>query len=78
MANRHRAAKLALCRSFLLDHEQTAPNNVEASPVSSDPQTRADVPACPDCGGVMRIIGRVPHSFSRSSPRTSPFRCDTS
>jgi hypothetical protein len=78
MANRHRAAKLALCRSFLLDHEQTAPNNVEASPVSSDPQTRADVPACPDCGGVMRIIGRVPHRFSRSSPRTSPFRCDSS
>jgi len=78
MANRHRAAKLALCRSFLLDHEQTAPNNVEASPVSSAPQTPADVPACPGCGGVMRIIGWVPHSFSRSSPRTSPFRCDTS
>lgn len=50
----------------------------QPSPVSSDPQKRAEVRACPDCGGVMRIIGRVPHSFSRSSPRTSPFRCDTS
>ena len=78
MANRHRAAKLALCRSLLLDHERTAPKNDEPPPVSSDPQTPAEVPACPDCGGVMRIIERFRHSFSRSSPRTSPFRCDTS
>ncbi len=75
MANRHRAAKLALCRSLLLDHERTAPQNVEPPPVSSDPQTPAEAAACPNCGGVMRIIGRVPHRFS---PRTSLFRCDTS
>jgi len=77
MANRHRTAKLALCRS-VLNHEQTAPNNGEPSPVDSEAQTWAEVPACPDCGGVMRIIERFRHSFSRSSPRTSPFRCDTS
>jgi len=77
MANGHRAAKLALCLT-LLDHERTAPNNIEASPVSSDPQTQAEVAACPECGGTMRIIERFRRSFSRSGPRTSPFRCDTS
>jgi hypothetical protein len=75
MANRHRAAKLALCRT-LLDHEQKAPNNAEPSPLAL--HTRAEVPACPDCGGVMRIVERFRHSCSRSNPRTPPFRCDTS
>ena len=74
MANRHRAAKLALCRE-LLDRERTTPND---GPADSEAQTWAELPACPDCGGVMRIIERFRHSFSRSSPRTSPFRCDTS
>ena len=77
MANRHRAAKLALCRT-LLDHERKAPNNAEPSPVDSALHTRAEVPACPDCGGVMRIVERFRHSCSRSNPRTPPFRCDTS
>ena len=77
MANGHRAAKLALCRK-LLDREPTAPNDGEPSPVDSDALTWAKVPACPDCGGVMRIIERFRHSCSRSSPRTPPFRCDTS
>jgi Putative transposase/Transposase zinc-binding domain len=76
MANCHRVAKLALCRS-ILNHERTAPNNSEPSPVDSGAQTLAKVPAYTDCGGVMRIIERFRHSFSRSSPRTSPFRCDT-
>jgi hypothetical protein len=77
MANRHRAAKLARCRE-LLDHERAAPNDGQPPPVDSEAQTWAEVPACPDCGGVMRIIERFRHSFRRSSPRTSPFRCDTS
>jgi hypothetical protein len=77
MANRHRAAKLTLCRE-LLDRERTAPNDGQPPPVDSEAQTWAEVPACPDCGGVMRIIERFRHSFSRSSPRTSQFRCDTS
>ena len=77
MANGHRAAKLALCRE-LLRHERTAPNDGQQPPVDSESQTWTEVPACPDCGGVMRIIDRFRHSFRRSSPRTSPFRCDTS
>jgi hypothetical protein len=77
MANGHRAAKLALCRK-LLDHERTAPNNAEPSPLDSALHTRAKVPACPDCGGVMRTVERFRHSCSRSSPRTPPFQCDTS
>jgi hypothetical protein len=77
MANGHRAAKLALCRE-LLSRERTAPNDGEPSPVDSDALTSAKVPACPDCGGVMRIIERFRHSCSRSNPRTPPFRCDTS
>jgi hypothetical protein len=62
----------------LLDDERTAPNDGQPSPVSSDLQTPAEVPACPYCGDVMRIVERFRHSFRRSSPRTSPFRCDTS
>jgi len=77
MANRHCATKLALCCS-LLDHERTAPNNAEPSSVDSDAQTWPEVPACPDCGGIMCIIERFRHSCSRSSHRTPPFRCDTS
>jgi len=38
MANRHRAAKRALCRS-ILDPERTAPNIAEPSPVDSAPHT---------------------------------------
>jgi hypothetical protein len=77
MANRHRAAKLARCRK-LLDHERTAPHDGQPPPVDSEAQTWAEVPACPDCGGVMRIIERFRHSFSRGGPQASPFRCDTS
>ena len=77
MANGHRAAKLALCRE-LLSRERTAPNDGEPSPVDSDALTSAKVPACPDCGGVMRIIERFRHSFSCSGAPTQSYRCDTS
>jgi hypothetical protein len=77
MANRHRAAKLALCRE-LLRRERTASNDGPQPPEDSEAQTWVEVPACPDCGGVMRVIERFRHGFSRSGPRTSPFRCDTS
>ncbi|MET4121110.1 hypothetical protein ABIB85_007596 [Bradyrhizobium sp. JR1.5] len=77
MANSHRAAKLALCRK-LLDRERTAPNDAEPSPAESDALMWPKAPACPECGGVMRIVERFRHSFNRSSPQTSPFRCDTS
>ncbi|MFK4537912.1 hypothetical protein ABIA00_006095 [Bradyrhizobium ottawaense] len=77
MANGHRAAKLALRRK-LLDRERTPPNDGKPSPVDSDALTWAKVPACPDWGGVMRIIERFRHSFSRSGAPTQSFRCDTS
>ncbi|MET4122024.1 hypothetical protein ABIB85_008482 [Bradyrhizobium sp. JR1.5] len=77
MADSHRAAKLALCRK-LLDRERTAPNDGEPSPAESDALTWPKAPACPECGGVMRIVERFRHSFNGSSPQTSPFRCDTS
>jgi hypothetical protein len=76
MANGHRAAKFALCRSLLADHgEQPAPKNVESA---STHQSSADVPACPHCGGVMRVIIRFTHRFDRTGARTSSFWCDTS
>jgi hypothetical protein len=77
MANGHRAAKLALCRE-LLSRERTAPNDGEPSPVDSDALTSAKGPACPDCGGVMRIIERFRHSFSCSGAPSQSYRCDTS
>src|ERR1700687_413478 len=76
MANGHRAAKFALCRSLLADHgEHSAPKNVESA---STHQSSADVSACPHCGGVMRVIIRFTHSFDRTGARTSSFWCDTS
>jgi hypothetical protein len=32
----------------------------------------AAIPACPHCGGVMRIVGCMPHSFHRPGPRAPP------
>jgi hypothetical protein len=79
MANSHRAAKFALCRSLLADHgEQPAPKNVDPAPLNSTHQSSADVPACPHCGGVMHIIIRFTHGFNRTGARTSSFWCDTS
>lgn len=76
MANRHRAAKLAICRKYL-HHEPTLPDDGHPSPGDSEAQAKAEISACPDCGGIMRVVERFQHSFSRSNPR-SPFRCDTS
>jgi hypothetical protein len=79
MANGHRAAKLALCRSLLADRaEKTAPDNANPSSLNSGCQTNADLPICPNCGGVTRIIARVPPAFDQAQPRSSPFWCDTS
>jgi hypothetical protein len=79
LANGHRADKLALCRSLLADRvEKTAPGNVDPSSLNSGHQTNADLPACPDCGGLMRIIARASPAFDQTQPRSSPFWCDTS
>ena len=84
MANARRAAKLALCRSLLAGHaEQPASVTAEPPSATSDPQTKADspispVPACPDCGGVMRVIKDFPRGFEQGQSRPAPFWCDTS
>jgi hypothetical protein len=68
MANGHRAAKLALCRSLIRGGDRdTAVSDPTSEPV-------AVIPACPHCGGVMRIVGCMPHSFHRPGPRAPPFR----
>jgi hypothetical protein len=77
MANCHRAEKLALCRS-ILNHERSAPNIGDPPHLDAQAKTSAEIPACPDCGGVMRIVERFHHSLRRSNHRASPFRCDTS
>lgn len=77
MANCHRAEKLALCRS-ILNHERSAPNINDPPHLDAQDQTSAEIPACPDCGGVMRIVERFHHNLRRSSHRSSPFRCNTS
>jgi hypothetical protein len=78
MANSHRTHKLALCRSFLDSEEGIAePNTAAASQIPSD-QPAADIPACPHCGGIMRVVGRCPRACDPSGPPRSSFRCDTS
>ena len=75
MANGCAAAKLALCRSVLADHieHSEAP---ETDAAASQANVRHS--ACPECGGIMRIIGTVPRGADWPPPNASPFRCDTS
>jgi hypothetical protein len=35
-------------------------------------------PACPECGGIMRIVATPLRAAGRSRPDPAPFRCDTS
>ncbi len=74
-ANGHRAEKLALCRRLLLVEEQPPPaaSDDHADPGAAEPELP---PACPCCGGRMRII----ETFQRGSmPRSFPVtRNDTS
>jgi hypothetical protein len=76
MANGHRAAKLALCRSLLADQPEPRLNS------NASPQAAVGIPACPACGGLMRIVARFDRGFDPSRPganaSASPFRCDTS
>ncbi len=74
MANAHRAAKLALCRSLCGGGgEDTAAQGPAPSASSPSGKIAAAIPACPHCGGVMRIVGCMPHSFHRPGPRAPPF-----
>ncbi|MBA3519636.1 MAG: transposase, partial [Rhizobiales bacterium] len=68
LANGHRAAKLALCRTLL----DARPPNPATEPASS-PVTTNLAHRCPCCGGTMITLATLP-----SPPRRSPFWCDTS
>lgn len=72
MANGHRAAKLALCRSLLVDRLEPQPS------ANAAPQANIGIPACSECGGVMRVVAQEPRGFTPPYSRASPFRCDTS
>ena len=76
LANSCRAANLALCRSRAGASKSSAPR-----PRSSTPPARRQVsiaPACPECGGVMRILATLLRGAERSRPAAAPFQCDTS
>ena len=75
MANGHRAARLALCRSFLADQQERA--EPAATPEAA-PLARVDAAACPECGGVMRVVAEVPRRFHAARANAGPFHCDTS
>jgi hypothetical protein len=79
LANGHRAGKLALCRSLLADDlDEPTPKSTAPSSECPDYQMAADAPACPNCGGVMRVTAHFPHCFDQNGARTTPFWCDTS
>ena len=75
MANGCRAAKLALCRSALLERIKCAGTATDETTAS---QANVGPSACPECGGVMRIIATLLRAADRGHPNGSPFRCDTS
>src|SRR3954467_648609 len=75
LANSCRADNLALCRSALaqqMDRFETATADTATSRAS------VHVPACPECGGVMRVLATLSRGAGRSHPATAPFQCDTS
>ena len=79
LANGHRTAKLALCRSLLIDGDgQSAPTPVAPASDHTNKEFITAVSPCPDCGGVMRVIKRIAHRLGRRCHHASPFRCDTS
>ena len=79
MANAHRAARLALCRSLLADKVELQANGDEERS-STDPDNRigVDPPSCSQCGGVMRFVANVPRHCERPGADAPPFSCDTS
>ena len=75
MANGHRAARLALCRSLLADRQD---RSEPAATADAAPQERSAAPVCPECGGVMRVVAELPRRCNPSRATAEPFRCDTS
>ncbi len=75
LANGHRATKLALCRALLGAAEPSAAACTEGEESLPD---RNDAPACPRCGGIMRITSLLPPNSAEFADRAAIFRCDTS
>ncbi len=75
LANGQRATKLALCRELLGVAEPSAAARPESGESSPD---RNDAPACPLCGGIMRITSLLPPSSANGADCDATFRCDTS
>ena len=49
-----------------------------AATAEAAPRARVDAPACPECGGVMRVVAELPRRFHPSRANAGPFHCDTS
>lgn len=75
LANGHRATKLALCRALLSAAKPSAAACTEGEKSLPD---RNDAPACPLCGGIMRITSLLPPNSAKFADRAATFRCDTS
>jgi Putative transposase/Transposase zinc-binding domain len=74
LANSHRAAKLALCRSLLAAPKPQPPTAEEARRERADCLLRHAFDTCPACGGPMRERAPLP----RRPPSRPPFWCDSS
>jgi hypothetical protein len=70
-ANGHRAAMLARCRE-LLDVSATPAEIAGSESCKERHSAKAEVPACPCCGGPMRIIERLPGPSARRYPARKP------
>jgi hypothetical protein len=67
-ANGHRAAMIARCRELL----NVPPASAETDDQEERRSAAKEVPACPCCGGPMRIIERLPGPSSRRYPARKP------
>ena len=63
-----RAAMLARCRELL----DVPPAPAEGDGGEEPRRAKAAVPACPCCGGPMRIVERLPGPTSRRYPARKP------
>ena len=70
LANGHRAAMLARCRELL--DVPPAPAEADGGGTRERRRAKAEVPACPCCGGPMLIIERLPGPTSRRYPARKP------
>jgi hypothetical protein len=69
-ANGHRAAMLARCRELL--DVPPAPTEGDGGSPGEPRRAKAEMPACPCCGGPMRIIERFEGPGSRRYPARKP------